>query len=66
MLIVLKGAIILRDDKFSMEWTGKCDKCGAVQNARNQGVDPGKGGTWKTSFRCSSCGNYQEVEIRHE
>jgi predicted RNA-binding Zn-ribbon protein involved in translation (DUF1610 family) len=66
MLIVLRGAIILRDDPLSMEWTGKCEKCGMVQNARNQGTDPGSGGTWKTSFRCSKCGNDQIVEIRHE
>ena len=65
MAAALKGAIIVRQNGTNVTYKQKCEKCGDVSNSTNNiNVSSSSSSKMTTSFRCSKCGNQQNVEIQ--
>ena len=63
MAIAIRGAVLLTENATSMEWSGKCERCGAVENSVHHQGTISSGSTQTERFRCV-CGNEQEVVIK--
>ena len=66
MSIALSGWVIIEEKHNILRYCRKCEKCGNTSATYTTASIKGKYTKRKTSFRCSKCGNKQEVVIQGE
>ena len=60
--IAIQGAVITdQDGSMRFTYKKKCDSCGKVEPGST--TTSASSGTLSSSFRCSGCGNMQEIRI---
>lgn len=62
--VALQGAVIIEQQKTSLKYKKKCEKCGWVENGTSSMFVPSKGSKTTTQFMCPKCKNSQKVTIQ--
>ncbi len=63
MATAISGAVIVEQDGRRMKYRQKCEKFGHVATTVIQIGAPMGSNKLTTTFKCSTCGNQQRVEI---
>lgn len=62
--VALQGAVIIEQQKTSLKYKRKCEKCGWVENGYVSALIPGRGAKTSSQFYCPKCKNNQKVTIQ--
>lgn len=65
MATVLTGAVITNDQRSSISYKDKCERCGNTQGGYNT-PKLNRGSNHTRFFRCQKCGNDQKVHIKFD